>query len=121
VTTQSYWTAELTKLVQINVDVSYQVKYILWFNPLSDTSLRLTSSGFNYFANRANLKFFKHEIKEPIMPKTLLQMEKHFTYPYYIINLHFICISDQSLSTILTLYDNKLQKYLDHADELDGK
>ena len=115
---QSYWTNELKKTVYFDTDVSYQVKYILWVNPLNSQSLRLTSSGFNYFANKGNVKFYKHVITERLMPKTLLQLEKHCKYPYYIINLKTIATCGEELSLVLTMYQNNIQKYLDDIDNL---
>jgi hypothetical protein len=118
VSTQSYWTHEIKKVVNFDEEVSYQIKYILWFNPLNINSLRLTSTGFNYFSNRAKLTFYKHCTSLPLKPKTLLQIEKNFTYPYYIIDLKTISISDAELSSVLLLYSNNLQQYLDNIDLL---
>jgi len=88
-----------------------------FFNPLNAASMRLTEYGFNFCTKHAEIMYYKHPIEEKILPKTLLQMEKYFPYPYFIY-FNEIRLLDEQTSITLTLYGNDLQKYLDDNENL---
>ena len=115
---QKLWTTKLTDIVDIKTEVTHQVKYIIWFNPLNSSSLRLSKEGYYYFANRANFVFYNHNLKNKLSPLNLVQMERHMKCPYYINNLTKVSLIEQSISMVLSLYDNDLQRFLIDSDAL---
>ena len=83
-----------------------------WKNPTNKNSLRLQSREFSTISK--HFKFYKFITEEVLLPKTLLQMERVFTEPYYISNIKTIFIHSEQDAVMLALHANNLQKYLDN-------
>ena len=92
---------------------------VWFFNPLNAGSMRLTKTGYQFCTITAKFQQYQHEIPTKLMPKTLLQMEKNFPYPYYLPTLSDLRLFDERTSLTLTLYANDLQQYLNNIDKLD--
>jgi hypothetical protein len=86
-----------------------------WHNPLNHNSLRLTKKAYNML-NAAKIKDFKFRLPAKILPKTLLQLEKYFTAPYFIPNVNTIICYGETESIMLALHTNNLQQYLDNQE-----
>ncbi len=89
-------------------------RYVIWHNPLNFSSLRLTKTSWHIIRSNNMLKFYKFELPEPILPKTLLQLEKHFTAPYYIATLSVLYVSGETEAIMLQLNSTDLQGYLNN-------
>lgn len=87
-----------------------------WFNPLNFNSLRLTRPAFNMLSKQTDVPKWKFDLPQVILPKTLLQLEKYFTSPYFI-NMKTIWVFGETESIMLALHGNNLQQYLDNHDE----
>lgn len=88
-----------------------------WINPTNDSSLRLSREGYDVISKRNDIKSYTHDLQKKILPKTLLQLERTITQPYFIKNLQTLILFDQKNSVILTLYGNDLQAYLDNVEK----
>lgn len=87
-----------------------------WHNPTNPNSLRITKFAWTMIGmnKHGTFNFVKFELANPILPKTLVQLERHFTAPYYIHNLSTIyCLGDTEI-LMLSLHANNLQQYLDN-------
>ena len=84
-----------------------------WKNPTNKNSLRLKNNKI-FLEVLKHFKFYKFIMLEPFRPKTLLQMEKYFTEPYYIKDHKTIYIHSEQDAIMLALHSNDLQKYLDN-------
>lgn len=85
-----------------------------WQNPTNKNSLRLTQYAWTILKLGDRFKFVKFELPHEILPKTLLQLEKHFTAPYYIRGHKTIYCLGETEILMLSLHGNNLQQYLDN-------
>ena len=87
-----------------------------WHNPTNYNSLRLNRTAWMILqhAPKDQFNFVKFELLDYIKPKTLLQLEKYFTAPYYIQNLKTIYCCGETEVLMLSLHGNNLQQYLDN-------
>ena len=113
---QIYTKSSLYNQIQ---DSLHHLRQVWFFNPLNAASMRLTKTGYQFCIINVNIQQYRHQIPTKLMPKTLLQMEKNFPYPYYLPTLSDLRLFDERTSLTLTLYANDLQQYLDNIDQLD--
>jgi len=120
--TQLEWTRVFLKQKNsTNIEIDQQTvdyfRIVYWFNPTNERSMRLTDAGFDNLLS-FNIQHFSHKLDCAILPKTLVQLEKFFTEPYFIHHLNCIKTFDEATSLTLTLYNNNLQSYLDHTQNI---
>ena len=84
-----------------------------WVNPIKQMSLRLSYLGFNALRKNSNFKFYNFELLSPLKPKSLLQLERCFSEPYFIHHTNGIFIMSEVDVMMLALHSNNLQNYLD--------
>ena len=84
-----------------------------WVNPIKQMSLRLSYLGFNTLRKNGNFKFYNFELLLPLKPKSLLQLERCFSEPYFIHHTAGIYIMSEVDVMMLALHSNNLQNYLD--------
>jgi hypothetical protein len=86
-----------------------------WHNPVNPNSLRLTRPAFTMLekAKVANTRF---KLTAEILPKTMIQLEKHFTSPYYLYGKDTIFVYGDTEMMMLALHGNDLQQYLNNQD-----
>jgi hypothetical protein len=87
-----------------------------WHNPLNKNSLRLTYQAF-YMLKKAGCKFTEFVVTDKLKPKTFVQLERHFTGPYYLLNSQKIAMHGDVDAMMLALHANNLQQYLDNQDK----
>ena len=114
---QIAWTAKFEQFINHEGPLNPNNRFDWWINPINLHSMRLTNEGFKFASVRAKISYYSHSLDAKIMPKTLLQLEKYMQYPYYIKTLSEINIFEESTSMMLSLYDNKLQTYLDNIQK----
>lgn len=108
---------EFTRLLltQAGMDVSEFGRYSRewWWNHTDQRNLRLSSYGFKFVQQKA---IPKYEIKlpEPLKNRTLIQMSRLLTCPYYIKQLNLVYLLGEEESVLLALHADNLQQYLDN-------
>lgn len=87
-----------------------------WQNPTNPNSLRLSRMAWLMLekAPRDLFNFVKFELPDAILPKTLVQLERHFTAPYYIKGQKTLYCCGETEILMLSLHGNNLQQYLDN-------
>ena len=87
-----------------------------WHNPLNPNSLRLTSGAWSILKACKEVPHWQFKLPKNLLPRTYLQLEKHFSSPYYIQNVATIIVFSDRDSMMLALHGNDLQQYLDNHD-----
>ena len=85
-----------------------------WHSTVNPNSLRLSKAAFSILEKQINVPKWKCELATNILPKTMIQLEKHFVNPYYIFNMKTLYVFDEKDFFVLTLHANDLQQYLDN-------
>ncbi len=108
---QTFWIEEFKKSGLEFFKSFEDVRVTVFHNPCNHNSMRVTAIGYRYLKT---LKIVEYSVKTKttITPGDLLLLERHFTLPYYIKNLHNLIIFDESTATMLYLLDGDLQTYL---------
>ena len=121
---QTVWQAEFQKHPLTPFDASKRaLRYhdlsnpqFWWHNPVNPNSLRLTAGAWAVLKSCKEVQHWKFKLPKGLLPRTYLQLEKHFSSPYYIPNVdHIIVFSDRD-SMMLALHGSDLQQYLDNHD-----
>ena len=85
-----------------------------WFNPLNPDSLRLTRPAFNMLNKNKDIKHWQFKLPASLVTRAYIQLEKHFTSPYYIPSHNSIYVFSEQDSIMLALHGSNLQQYLDN-------
>jgi hypothetical protein len=85
-----------------------------WHNPVNPNSLRLTRPAFNMLNKNPEIKHWHFKLSSPLVTRAFIQLEKHFTSPYYIVNHNSIYVFSEQDSIMLALHGSNLQQYLDN-------
>jgi len=85
-----------------------------WFNPLNPDSLRLTRPAFNMLSKNKDIKSWQFKLPTPLVTRAYIQLEKHFTSPYFIPTHTSIYVFGEQDSIMLALHGSNLQQYLDN-------
>lgn len=88
-----------------------------WHNPINPNSLRLTAGAWNILKQSKDLPNWTFKLPQGLLPRTYLQLERHFTSPYYIKSVDQIVVFSDRDSMMLALHGNNLQQYLDNHDD----
>lgn len=86
-----------------------------WHNPVNPKSLRLTKEAY-HILTKSGIKTYKFTLTHNLLPKTFLQLEKHFESPYFILGNSKIVLFGEKEAVMLSLHLNDLQQYLDNQD-----
>ena len=84
-----------------------------WYNHTDPRNLRLSSNGFKFVQQKAIIKY-EIVLPEPLKNRTLIQMSRLLTCPYYIKKLDIVYLLGEQESALLALHANNLQQYLDN-------
>lgn len=87
-----------------------------WHNPLNPNSLRLTRPAFNMLNKNKDIKSWQFKLPTELVSRAYIQLEKHFTSPYYIVGPKSIYVFGEQDVIMLSLHGNNLQQYLDNLD-----
>ena len=92
------------------------LKHQVWTNPTNHQSLRLTKMAFEIVQNNPLLDpFFRIRLDDGVLVnKIYLQLERHFTVPYYIYGYKTIFVYQGIEVTMLGLNDGNLKQYLEN-------
>jgi hypothetical protein len=87
-----------------------------WFNGINHTSLRLSRAGAEWFGGNAKFHFYHVQLQTQITGKQMLQLERLFDSPYYLINKG-IYMLDEATYIMLQLNAGNLAQYLDNLED----
>jgi hypothetical protein len=87
-----------------------------WHNPVNPNSLRLTAGAWTILKTCKVIPHWKFKLPKGLLPRTYLQLEKHFSSPYYIPSVDHIIVFNDRDSMMLALHGSDLQQYLDNHD-----
>ena len=88
-----------------------------WFNPVNADSLRLTRPAFTMISKNKDIKSWQFKLPTPLVTRAYIQLEKHFTSPYYIPTHTSIYVFSEQDSIMLALHGSNLQQYLDNLSQ----
>jgi len=108
---------DYTKILlnQAGLDISNFARFSkeLWWNHTDQKNLRLSTYGIR-FINDNKIPYFDIRLSEPLKNRTLIQMSRLLTCPYYIKKLDVVYLLGEEESIMLTLHADNLQQYLDN-------
>ncbi len=84
-----------------------------WWNHTNITNLRLSNYGFKVIQT-GRIPYYSIKLIEPLKNRTLLQMSRLLTCPYYIKTLDLIYLLGEEEFVLLKLHADNLQQYLDN-------
>lgn len=87
---------------------------VWWWNHTDTASLRLSKSGITYIKKYTKIPVYECLLPEPLRNRTLIQLSRLMTCPYYIHKAdHILLLGDQE-AMLLKLHADNLQQYLDN-------
>lgn len=113
---QAIWQKKLQELSPIKPQYLAHPATFWWHNPLNPNSLRLAATAWTALKTCKHVPHWKFDLVKGLLPKSYLQLEKHFNSPYFIKNIKTIVVFDERDSMMLALHGNNLQQYLDNHD-----
>lgn len=79
-------------------------------------SMRLTRQGFAYVKHHLKIEYFDFTLKEKLLPRALVQLERCINHPYFITSLTEITVFDEATAIMLHLNGSDLQTYLNNLE-----
>ena len=86
---------------------------VWWWNPTDPKSLRLSKSGWQFIKKFTKIPMYECVLVEPLRNRTLIQLSRLFTCPYYLQGKDKIILLGEQETVILKLHADNLQQYLD--------
>ena len=93
-----------------------ELKRTIWFNPLDDNSLRLSLVGYQLLMDNVKLKGYEFNISSPLTNYNLIQLERYFQTPYFLLKNRKFIVFDESEASMLSLMGGDLKTYLDNLE-----
>ena len=87
---------------------------IWWWNHTDSTNLRLSKSGLQFIKKFTQIPIYECQLPEPLRNRTLIQLSRLFTCPYYIQKLDSLLLLGEEETVLLKLHADNLQQYLDN-------
>ena len=85
-----------------------------WWNHTDPTNLRLSKSGIQFIKKSTKIPVYKCFLPEVLKNRTLIQMSRLLTCPYYIQKLDEVALLGEEETVLLKLHADNLQQYLDN-------
>ena len=97
-------------------DAADYLQYIKvwWWDHTHPHNLRLTKSGIQFINKFTKIPVYECNLSEPLKNRTLIQLSRLMTCPYYIHKLDYILLLGSEEATMLKLHADNLQQYLDN-------
>ena len=87
---------------------------VWWWNHTDPKNLRLSKSGLQFIKKFTKIPVYECSLSEPLRNRTLLQLSRLFTCPYYIEKPDRIILLGEQETVLLKLHADNLQQYLDN-------
>ena len=85
-----------------------------WWNYTNADHLRLSKTGIAYIKKYTRIPVYDCTLPEPLKNRTLLQLGRLMTCPYYIHKVDQISVLGEEEYVMLKLHADNLQQYLDN-------
>jgi len=97
---------------------SEYTKYIKvwWWNHTNPNSLQLSKSGWQFIRKFTKIPLYECALSEPLRNRTLIQLSRFFTCPYYLPGKDKIILLGEEETVLLKLHADNLQQYLDNLE-----
>jgi hypothetical protein len=110
---QSYTEGILQAAGRDSVEYPRYIK-VWWWNHTDSTNLRLSKSGIQFIKKSTKIPVYECRLPEVLKNRTLIQMSRLLTCPYYIQKLDEIVLLGEEETVLLKLHADNLQQYLDN-------
>jgi hypothetical protein len=110
---QAEWTQFLISQVGSEV-VTTGAERQWWWNHTDSKNLRLSKSGIQFIKKSTKIPVYKCFLPEVLKNRTLIQMSRLLTCPYYIQKLDEVLLLGEEETVLLKLHADNLQQYLDN-------
>jgi hypothetical protein len=87
---------------------------IWWWNHTDTSQLRLSKPGIQYIKKYTRIPVYECNLPEPLRNRTLVQLSRSMTCPYYINKVDQILLLGEEETVLLKLHADNLQQYLDN-------
>ena len=87
---------------------------VWWWNHTNPDHLRLSKSGIQFIKKFTKIPVHECVLPEPLRNRTLLQLSRLMTCPYYIHKLDHVLLLGDEEAVMLKLHADNLQQYLDN-------
>ena len=84
-----------------------------WWNHTDPNTLRLSKSGIQFIRKFTRIPVYECVLSEPLRNRTLIQLSRLMTCPYYIQKLDLVLLLGEQETVMLKLHADNLQQYLD--------
>ena len=88
----------------------------IWFNPIDNQSLRLNMVGYKFLLEKVKIAGYDYKLSSPLSSKNLLQLERYFQGPYFLLQNKKIIVFDEAEASMLSLMDGDLRTYLENLE-----
>jgi len=88
----------------------------IWFNPTDNQSLRLNMVGYKFLLEKVKIAGYDYKLSSPLSSKNLLQLERYFQGPYFLLQNKKIIVFDEAEASMLSLMDGDLRTYLENLE-----
>lgn len=111
---QQDYTKSILAAAGISSDEYSKYIQIWWWNYTDPSSLRLSKLGLAFIKKSTQIPTYECSLSEPLRNRTLIQLSRLFTCPYYIAKLDRLVLLGEEETTMLKLHADNLQQYLDN-------
>ena len=111
---QQSYTEGILQAAQMNAAKYPQYIRVWWWNHTDPNSLRLSKSGMQFIKKFTRIPMYECDLAEPMRNRTLIQLSRLFTCPYYIPKMDKLILLGEEETVLLKLHADNLQQYLDN-------
>jgi hypothetical protein len=117
-----YTQRQLTKIFVQQADIptaiTSEMQMRWWKNPTDPNSLRLSLQGLQLVKAVLKMESYEFNLSEELSNHNLLQLERLFQGPYYLLKRQKIIVFEEAEAMMLTLHGNNLKGYLDSLESV---
>ncbi len=112
---QEYYTNSILAAAGQQQSIFSEVQHKLWWwNPTNPSLLRLSKPGISFIRKFTKIPVYECQLTEPLKSRTLIQLARLMTCPYYINKMDHIMLLGEEETVMLRLHADNLQQYLDN-------
>ena len=111
---QRLYTEEILRAAGKDTTEYPQYIKVWWWNHTDPANLRLSKSGIQFIKKSTKISVYECRLPEVLKNRTLIQMSRLLTCPYYIQKLDEIVLLGEEETVLLKLHADNLQQYLDN-------